>query len=72
MEYEEFEIDGKKYALTKEFSEEEMGTFKDEEPKKEPSKEEVDIEKTHQIDIVYDPAVLDTTLTHIFGSDANE
>ena len=71
MELEEFEVDGKKYALSKEFSEDEMETFSDE-PVEEKKPEEVELEKTHQIDIVYDPAVLDNTLINVFGEDKNE
>ena len=55
----EFEIDGKKVILDTEFDEDDTGVAYPKSMKKE--KEEVDLEKTHQIDIVYDPASLENT-----------
>ena len=66
MDMEEFEIDGEEFVLNKDFDEDETGVAR---PK---SQEELDLEKTHQIDIVYDPAVLEDTLTDIFGEGKNE
>lgn len=65
---EEFEIDGKKYVLDK-VGEDETGVAR---PITDDEEDEIDLEKTHQIDIVYDPAVLEDTLTDIFGDGRNE
>ena len=65
MDLEEFEIDGKKVVLNNDVNEDETGVaFHD--------NEEVELEKTHQIDIVYDPASLENTLTDIFGEENHE
>jgi hypothetical protein len=68
MNLEEFEIDGKKVILDNNFSEDETGIafYNDEED------DEIDLDKTHQIDIVYDPASLENTLTDIFKDDSHE
>ena len=67
MNLEEFEIDGKKVILDNNFSEDETGVaYHDEEDN------QLDLDKTHQIDIVFDPASLENTLTDIFKDDSHE
>lgn len=60
MALEEFEIDGKKFVLNNEISEDETGVV---------LHDEDELEKTQEVEVISDEELFGQTLTNIFGEE---